>query len=115
MASCRNSTRNSTVSENSMAILIFRRSLYERLEPTAAKSAAYCLWPPTMALEATHLQHVLDGLLGILGIALPGNSMNFSMTKGGDELSLNLIQEDDVLQEEMLPIRKRKNNKLKTI
>ena len=40
---------------------------------------------------------------------------NFSMTKGGDELGLNLIREDDVLQEEVLPIRKRKNNKLKTI
>ena len=37
------------------------------------------------------------------------------MTKDGDELSLNLIQEDDVLQEEVLPFRKTKNNKLKII
>ena len=79
-------------------------------------TVATCLKSKGLDLEATHLlQHVLDGLLGILGIGLPGNGMNFSMTKGGDELSLNLIREDDVLQEEVLPIRKRKNNKLKTI
>ena len=62
-------------------------------------------WKTDWIAELFHRSIVLQNfpevcLLGILGIGLPGNGMNFSMTKGGDELSLNLIREDDVLQEE---------------